>query len=112
MKGQTVQFPESSSRINEEKDRLSESIVDDTKIHLLEYWRLLKRNKWVIVAIMICGAAIGFYKATSEVSIYQAKATMLIEPRSNQVTSTSQVFYSYANTYLFYQTQYEIIGSR
>ena len=99
MSGKTVPFPEAAGR-QEGGSRLStDTLVDDTRVHLLDYWRLLKRNKWIIIAIALVGGVAGFYKAASEPSIYQATATMLVEPRSNQISSANQIFYSYANTY-------------
>jgi capsular exopolysaccharide synthesis family protein len=79
---------------------------------LVMYWHTARRYKWSILGFALLGALVGLLKATSEIPIYQASLTLLIEPNRPKSGSVEEIVSTYTNPYRFYQTQSEIIRSR
>jgi len=69
----------------------------------------LNQHKWGILLLFIFGICAGFYKAVSEVPIYQARLTMSVEPNVSRAPQQA-LFDPYA--FRFYETQYELLKSR
>lgn len=82
------------------------------KSDLVAYWNTARRYKWSILGVALLGALIGFLKASSEIPIYSAQLTLLIEPKRPRSGSVEEIMSAYTNPYRFYQTQSEIIKSR
>jgi len=89
--------------------------VTDTELednlHLIEYWKILKRRKWGVISFTILLALLGVLTALSLPKMFLAKATMLIEPETPKIVSLDPLQNS-TNIMFFYETQYEIIRSR
>lgn len=87
---------------------------EETEINLLEYWHLLLKRKWVVIACV--GAAVFFtafyvFKVTPK---YKAVATMMIEDESSRILSIEDEF-GYQQRYRdprFYNTQIELLASK
>jgi succinoglycan biosynthesis transport protein ExoP len=83
----------------------------DEVIDLGQYWRTIKRSKWGIISITLCGLIIGGLIASSAVPIYRATAKIMADPQKANA-DPSQQYVASALVFLFYETQYEIIRSR
>ena len=80
-------------------------------LDLGQYWRTIKRAKWLIAAFTLGCMAIGIYKASTATPIYQASSKILADPQQPNAAREEQYIAS-ALVFLFYETQYEIIRSR
>ncbi|MDO6712867.1 polysaccharide biosynthesis tyrosine autokinase [Aliiglaciecola sp. 2_MG-2023] len=80
-------------------------------LDLSQYWRTIKRAKWLIAAVMLVCLLIGGYIAATATPIYQASSKILANPQQPSAAPEEQYIAS-AMVFLFYETQYEIIRSR
>ncbi|MDH3690444.1 MAG: polysaccharide biosynthesis tyrosine autokinase [Gammaproteobacteria bacterium] len=80
-------------------------------MHLTDYWRLIRRHKWMIVGLTIVGLIVGWLQALSETPIYRAQLTLVIEPERANLSSIGEGLVL-PFTYRFYETQYQILQSR
>lgn len=82
--------------------------------HLLEYWEILLRRRWVaVLALATCGliALIGSFLITP---LYRSTVTLQIErqnPDILKMKDLGSVDYAWAAYTDYYQTQYKILGS-
>jgi capsular exopolysaccharide synthesis family protein len=88
-----------------------QSFDQDEVIDLSQYWRTIKRAKWGIIAITLCGLIIGGLIASSAVPIYRATTKIMADPQQPNA-DRSQQYVATALVFLYYETQYEIIQSR
>ncbi|MBD3414369.1 MAG: polysaccharide biosynthesis tyrosine autokinase [Candidatus Aminicenantes bacterium] len=87
---------------------------EETEINLLEYWHLLLKRKWVVIACV--GAAVFFkgvyvFKVTPQ---YKAVSTMMIEEESSRVLSIEDEF-GYRQSVVdprFFNTQIKLLSSK
>jgi Uncharacterized protein involved in exopolysaccharide biosynthesis len=94
--------------MNEIKDE--KNTLKQREINLNEYWRIVKKRRWMIAAfalIVLAGVALMTFTATPT---YTAKGTLLIEKEPNILTF-QEVFQieSYRDDY--YETQYKLLQS-
>ena len=87
---------------------------EETEINLLEYWYLLLKRKWVVIACV--GAAVFFtafyvFKVTPK---YKAVSTMMIEDESSRILSIEDEFGYRRNVVdpRFFNTQVKLLGSK
>jgi succinoglycan biosynthesis transport protein ExoP len=90
---------------------------DDTRqpnaeIHLKEYLRLLFKHRWLIAAVFIVTAVTGTVWTFVQTPIYQASATVLIEPELPKVLNIQEVTSPGLGTLEYYRTQYALMTSR
>jgi succinoglycan biosynthesis transport protein ExoP len=90
---------------------------DDTRqpiaeIHLKEYLRLLLKHRWLILAVFIVTAVTGTIWTFLQTPIYQASATVLIEPELPKVLNIQEVTSPGLATLDYYRTQYALMTSR
>lgn len=82
--------------------------------HLLEYWAVLVRRRWVVylaVATVSVVALVGSFLVTP---LYRGSATLLIERQNPDILTfrdLNSTDYSWAAYSDFYQTQYKILAS-
>src|SRR2546425_4829523 len=84
----------------------------DAEIHLKEYLRLLLKHRWLILAVFIVTAVTGAVWTFMQTPIYQASATVLIEPELPKVLNIQEVTSSGLGTLEYYRTQYALMTSR
>jgi len=82
--------------------------------NLQDYLRVLWRYKWGVLGLALAGAALAALHAWSQVPIYRATSTMLIERQAARFVAIDPVVqapsgYDFGE---YYQTQYEILRSR
>jgi len=87
----------------------------ENEIDLLDYWRVLLKRKWMIIAFLFV-IVIATITTTSFITpIYQASLTLQIEriqPRVLQYQSVeSEDIYGFLAYQAFYKTQYELLQS-
>ena len=79
---------------------------------LLSYLRILQRRWWMVLATfaVTVGAAVVF--TSQQTRIYQAAATVLIEPEPPRVVNIPDVANDTSGSQDYYSTQYRILQSR
>ncbi len=94
--------------MNEMKNE--KNILKQREINLLEYWRIVKKRRWMIAAFALVVLASAAFKTFTMTPIYTAKGTLLIEKEANILTF-QEIFKieSYQDDY--YQTQYKLLQS-
>lgn len=83
----------------------------DEEINLLEYWYVIKRRARAILGLVFIMALIGILVAFTITPQYQSTIKILVEPDAPKVVSLDPL-QGVSNIMYFYQTQYDIIGSR
>jgi capsular exopolysaccharide synthesis family protein len=78
---------------------------------LADYWRIVRRHRWSIILLTILGMLIGLFKAGNEIPVFRASLTMVVEPDFSNLT-TPQGALVLADSWRFYETQYELLRSR
>lgn len=86
------------------------SSIEDESIDLGQYWRVIKRHKFSIFSIILICLIIGVLAALIVTPIYQAETKLIANPIQPKPDASDQ-YVSSALVFLFYETQYEIIGS-
>lgn len=82
--------------------------------NLQDYLRILFRYKWGILALVLVSGVISALRAMSEVPLYDATSTLLIERQAARFVSIEEVYRGSQGWDFgeYYQTQYEILRSR
>jgi succinoglycan biosynthesis transport protein ExoP len=81
------------------------------RLSLLDYWRILMRHKWSILAMGTIAGIIGTFHALSSTSVYQANTRLWVILNQPKI-SLSQQFDVTPLHWLYFQTQSDIIKSR
>lgn len=84
----------------------------NVEIHLKEYLRLFFKHRWLIAAVFIATAVTGTIWTFLQTPIYQASATVLIEPELPKVLNIQEVTSPGLGTLEYYRTQYALMMSR
>src|SRR6185295_540424 len=80
--------------------------------HLKDYYRTLRKHRWLVCGLFLATVlTVGIYSFV-QTPIYQATATVLIEPEPPKVLNIQEVSPIGSPTQDYYRTQYEIITSR
>ena len=80
-------------------------------IDIGQYWRTIKRAKWLIISLTLCSLVVGGFIASSAAPIYKASSKILADPQ-NPAADRNEQYIATALVFLYYETQYEIIKSR
>ena len=89
----------------------SDDIGNADEIDVRHYVHVIQRNKWGIIGLTFIASIYGLFLAHTAQPLYMAEAKVLITPNQPNASSINPVVSS-TNTWLFYETQYEIIRSR
>ncbi len=84
---------------------------DDEAIDLREYWRIIHSHKWSIIGIALLFVLVAVLVVFNQRPVYQATASLLIEPESNKIVQIEDV-YAVTGDDAYYRTQVEILKSR
>lgn len=84
---------------------------EDREMVLIEYWHVIKRYRWSILAIALIAGIIGVLNALSATSLYQANARLLVKFNQPNISNLQQ-FEATPLHWLFFETQGDIIKSR
>jgi uncharacterized protein involved in exopolysaccharide biosynthesis len=86
--------------------------LSDRETHLRDHLRVLRKHRWLALAIFVVVSATGTLYIYGQVPVYQATTTVLIDPEPPRVLNIQEVTPIGSPTQDYYQTQYEIIRSR
>ncbi len=85
----------------------------ETKLELLEYWRVLQQRKWAILSLATGLAVVAGAVSLAMTPIYKSTSTVLIEQSKAKVLSFDDLYSNMAGqSKEHYQTQIEILKSR
>ena len=93
------------------KYEVFEDLEESTEINLWEYWAMMWRRKWTIIAFAVVVFATVTIKTHLATPIYTSMGTLLIEKESNILTF-EDIFQIETFSNDFYQTQYKLLQSR
>jgi polysaccharide biosynthesis transport protein len=86
---------------------------EDEGIDLGEYWRILVKRKWLIVALLLVVVSATFVATKLQVPEYRASALVLIEPESAQILAFQDFDQTAGRNSAEYRaSQYEILQSQ
>src|SRR6266478_9991465 len=89
-----------------------ETLESAADVHLKDHLRLLLRHRWLITAVFIVTAVTGTVWTFLQTPIYQASATVLIEPELPKVLNIQDVTPIASGAMEYYRTQYALMTSR
>ena len=90
------------------------SEAQERQIHLVEYWRVLVKRRWIVytsLTVVVATVALG---SLMQVPLYTATTRLQIEQNAPNVQPFQEVMSTVPNNFRddFYQTQYSLIQSR
>lgn len=85
--------------------------AEQGRLSIVDYWRVIRRYKWSIVAIALIAGIVGTLHAISQTSIYRAQARLWVKLNQPNISYVQQ-FESTPLYWLYFQTQADIIKSR
>lgn len=88
-----------------------EGLEESKEINLWEYWAVMWRRKWTIIAFAVVVFATVTIKTHLATPVYTAMGTLLIEKEAN-ILSFEDIFQIETFRDDFYQTQYKLMQSR
>ena len=90
------------------------SVEGDEAPSLRDYWQIVTKHKWKIVACFVAAVTITGLIVFSMTPIYTAKTTLLIERKELQVVNIKQVLSESAEAEesSYYESQYQVLRSR
>jgi polysaccharide biosynthesis transport protein len=84
----------------------------EREAHLKDYYRILRKHRWLVAGLFLLTVLTVSVWTFLQTPIYQASATVLIEPEVAKVLNIQEVTQIGPPTQEYYRTQYEIITSR
>ena len=84
----------------------------EREAHLKDYLRILRKHRWLIAGLFLVTVLTVAIWTFLQTPIYQASATVLIEPEPPKVLNIQEVSPIGSPTQDYYRTQYELITSR
>ncbi|TVP83228.1 MAG: capsular exopolysaccharide family protein, partial [Thioalkalivibrio sp.] len=86
---------------------------EDDSIDLREYWKILVKRKWLILALMLVVITATFVVTKLQVPEHRATALVLIEPEANQILAFQDFDQTSGRSSAEYRaSQFEILRSR
>src|SRR4249919_3560266 len=91
----------------------SQNERDADEIDLLQYWNILRDNRWLVAGVLAAVVAVVVVMTLLATPIYRASSLLQIERESLQVVNVEGVMPTEQGYYGddFYQTQYELLAS-
>ncbi len=89
----------------------------EAQVDLRDYWNVIVKRRWTVVAFLVVTITLVTIFTLRQTKIYEAKASVIIEPYAPQVLGDVREVYnlgagSYWSNKEYYETQYNIITSR
>jgi uncharacterized protein involved in exopolysaccharide biosynthesis len=82
------------------------------EIHLRDYYRMLRKHRYLVLGLFLVTVLSVAVWSFVQTPVYQASATVLIEPEPPKVLNIQEVTPIGAPTQEYYRTQYELMTSR
>jgi capsular exopolysaccharide synthesis family protein len=83
----------------------------EREVHLRDYWRVLSKRRWTVIATFIILVTTVMVATFSMEPVYRATTQLLIERDNPNIVSIQEVMAVDATSTDYYQTQYEILRS-
>jgi polysaccharide biosynthesis transport protein len=80
--------------------------------HLKDYYRILRKHRWLVAGLFLVTVFSVAIWSFVQTPVYQASATVLIEPEPPKVLNIQDVTPIGSPTQEYYRTQYELMTSR
>ena len=80
--------------------------------HLNDYLRMLWKHRWLLTAVFLLTAVTGVIWTLAQTPIYQASATVLIEPELPKILNIQEITNPGMGSLEYYRTQYALMTSR
>jgi len=80
--------------------------------HLNDYLRMLWKHRWLLTAVFLLTAVTGAIWTLAQTPIYQASATVLIEPELPKILNIQEITNPGMGSLEYYRTQYALMTSR
>jgi len=90
---------------------ISDNNTDDSPIDMMEYWRIVDRFKWRIVAFTVVITILATLYALSLIPQYSASVKLIIEAEKANTVSVREIYDVNDNNRTYYMTQFEILKS-
>jgi uncharacterized protein involved in exopolysaccharide biosynthesis len=91
---------------------LPESREPMRETHLKDYYRVVRKHRWLVAGLFLVTVLSVSIWSFVQTPVYQASATVLIEPEPPKVLNIQEVTPIGAPTQEYYRTQYELMTSR
>jgi succinoglycan biosynthesis transport protein ExoP len=83
----------------------------EVEFHLIDYWRILVKRRWTVIAVTALVLMIGVVSTLMTTPLYRATATVEVEKTSLQVVQVGGVMNTQPYDPTFLQTQIELLRS-
>ena len=104
--------PETMSRLAHHVTDQDARQVDDHEVHLLDYVRVLYKRRWLVATTFLIVVLSVTVFTFTVAPVYEATAKLLIEVEGPNVLTFQEVIDESQINASYYQTQYDILGSR
>jgi succinoglycan biosynthesis transport protein ExoP len=85
---------------------------EEKEIHLRDYWRVIWKRRWMIVAVFLVAVVFMVVKTITTRPVYRGTATIQINIENPQIVDFKEIFTVNMWAMDYYQTQYRILESR
>ena len=85
---------------------------EEKEVHLRDYWRIIKKRRWLIIALFLVAVTISAINAFTTKPLYRGTATVQINIENPQIVDFKEIFAINTWAMDYYQTQYRILESR
>jgi len=85
---------------------------EEKEVHLRDYWRIIKKRRWLIIALFLVAVTISAINAFTTKPLYRGTATVQINIENPQIVDFKEIFAINTWAMDYYQTQYKILESR
>lgn len=93
-------------------DEIARQLLRDGEIDLGQYWNVVWRRKWSILALAVVAVLFALLVVSRMQPVYRAGATVMIESANSNVVAIQDVYGIDTRAEEYYQTQFEILKSR
>ena len=90
----------------------SEPLEPVREAHLKDYYRILRKHRWLVAGLFLVTVFSVAIWSFVQTPVYQASATVLIEPEPPKFLNIQEVTPIGSPTQEYYRTQYELMTSR
>ncbi|MCP4253458.1 MAG: polysaccharide biosynthesis tyrosine autokinase [Candidatus Scalindua sp.] len=91
---------------------LQDNEIHEQEIHLRDYWQIVLRRKWIIIASFVIVLTLVTFQTFKATPIYKVTTQVKIDKENPNILSFEEVISINNQGNSFYQTQYKILASR
>ena len=85
---------------------------DEAEFNLREYWKVIVKRRWTMVACLLIVVAISAVVTFTTKPLYRSTITIQINKENAQIVDFKEVFAVNTTDMDYYQTQYKLLESR